>query len=173
MNTQTLSTGSFNLRLKLFVAAVCCALTLVLVPAPAHAAGGSASFVHAPVVAPGPDNSSFLAAVAAVPFTLSADSLNLVADQVNEVNAALVDVVSSYAALFSLSGVPQAAAAATVPTTPTPIVGESLAATIAYMPQSLYETAGKTTDFLAAVEMAPLYVISDALSEALFKAGLY
>lgn len=124
---------------------------------------------------PGLDASSLVASVAMVPLSATTDSLNLIADQVNEVNYALASVLSAYVDLFSLDSVAQAAAATVVPPVASAheAAGESLGTTLAYLPQSLYETAGNTTDFLAAVEMAPIYVITDRLSNALFKAGLY
>lgn len=129
-----------------------------------HTPGVSRSGFEAP---------SMAASAALVPILTTTDSLNLVADQIMEVNHALAYVLSSYIALFSFDYVPQAAAAATAAPAGPSVAGESLAATLAYLPESLYETAGKTTDFLAAVEMAPVYVITDALSSALFKAGIY
>jgi hypothetical protein len=121
------------------------------------------------------DASALVASVAAVPLSVTADSLNLIADQITEVNYALGNVLSAYVGLFSSGAVAQAAVPEAVP----PVAsaqepaGESLGMTLAYLPQSLYETAGDTTDFLAAVEMAPIHVITDRLSDALFKAGLY
>lgn len=124
---------------------------------------------------PGLDASSLVASVAMVPLSATADSLNLIADQVSEVNSALASVLSAYVGLFSLDTVAQAAAAAVAPPVASAqeTAGGSLGTTLAYLPQSLYETAGNATDFLAAVEMAPIYVITDGLSNALFKAGLY
>jgi hypothetical protein len=123
-----------------------------------------------------PRGSSLVASVAMVPLSATTDSLNLIADQIVEVNYALASVLSAYVELFSMDTVAQAAAATVAP----PVAsaqqvpaGESLGMTLAYLPQSLYETAGNTTDFLAAVEMAPVYVIVDGLSDALFKAGIY
>lgn len=115
---------------------------------------------------------SLLAAVAEVPFEATADSLNLIASSITEVNEALVGVASAYIGLFDIDqGVPVAAAAqAQMPAVPQ---GESFITTLTYMPQSVYETVGGATDFMAAVEMAPMYVITDALSQTLFEAGLY
>lgn len=127
---------------------------------------------------PGLDASSLVASAAMVPMSATADSLNLIADQVIEINYAIAGVLSAYVDLFALDTIAQAAAATVAP----PVAhaqgsvagaGESLWTTLSYLPQSLYETAGDTTDFLAAVEMAPLHVITDGLSNALFKAGLY
>ncbi len=132
---------------------------LALAPAGAGAAE--------PAGAPAP---SLAAAVAEVPFVATTNSFNIIAGQIEQVNEALVDVASAYLALFALDAVPQAAAVGTANAS---AAGESLVMTLVYLPESLYETVGKTTDFLAAVEMAPMYVISDALSQALFDAGLY
>lgn len=51
--------------------------------------------------------------------------------------------------------------------------GVSLMTTLSFLPLSLFETMSKVTDFMAAVEMAPIKIITDALSETLFQAGLY
>lgn len=115
---------------------------------------------------------ALLAAAAEIPLEATADSITLVASQVDEVSAALADVATAYLSFFSLDEVPQAAAAALVPGQSV-TAGESLLMTLAYVPESLYETVGSATDFMAAVEMAPVYVITDALSETLFKAGIY
>lgn len=119
-----------------------------------------------------PDVAGMMAAAAMVPLSTATDSLNMLADQVTEINYALAHVFSAYVALFSFDA-PQAAAAATAPAAPSPVAGESLVATLAYLPESLHETMTGVTDMLAAVEMAPVYVITDALSEVLFQAGLY
>ena len=232
MKTRTFAAPSFSLHLKLFfVAALFCAITLALAPAPAHAASLTSPQIEAvlglleafnvpqdtisnvrailygnsegqpvstktkaylnPVAyAPMPPQApqapmhsraassyvsgpSLVAAAATVPFVATADSLNILADQMNEVNDALLGVLSAYVALFSMEAIPHAAAAAKAPAPAPYSSGESLLATLAYLPESLYETAANTTDFLAAVEMAPVYVITDALSETLFEAGLY
>ncbi len=128
----------------------------------------SASFAE--ILLPGNNSLSLVASAAMVPLVLSTDSLNLVADQILKVNVALESVLVAYLDLFSMEAIPQAAAGMAPAAHSS---GESLALTLAHLPESLYETAGKTTDFLAAVEMAPLYVVTDALSETLFKAGLY
>lgn len=162
MKTRAKSIDSLDLR-PVFALMMLCAVAFAPTPASSHTALLEAS-------------PSLMAAVAEVPLVLSADSLNLVADQLNEVNVALAGVLSAYVELFSLDTIAQAAAATVAPmpaAVQEPRAGESVALTLAYLPQSLYETAGKTTDFLAAVEMAPLYVITDSLSEALFKAGFY
>jgi len=119
-----------------------------------------------------PDVAGMMAAAAMVPLSAAADSFNMLADQVIEINYALAHVVSAYVALFSFDA-PQAAAAATAPAASGPVAGESIVATLAYLPESLHETMTGVTDMLAAVEMAPVYVVTDVLSEALFQAGLY
>ena len=121
------------------------------------------------------DASALAASVAMVPMTAAANSINIVADQVLEVNYALAGVLSAYVDLFAIDAVAQAAAAtlAPEPAYARAPAGESLWATVSFLPQSLYETVGNATDFMAAVEMAPLHVITDGLSSALFKAGLY
>lgn len=144
----------------------------VVAAAPVPSAPQVAAVAQTPAV----DNSSLLAAAAQIPVVATTDSLNLIADHIMEINYALADVLSSYVALFSIDA-PQTASAASAPA-PMPVLeaasgGESVFMTLAYMPESLYETVGDATDFMAAVEMAPMYVISDALSDALFKAGLY
>ncbi len=160
MTTRTISPASLDLR-PLFALAILCTVALAPAPASSHTAASDAN------------NSSLMAAVAEVPVVLTANSLNLVADQIIEVNYAMAYVLSAYVDLFSVEAIPQAAAAATAPAPQPVTVGESLALTLAYIPESLYETAAGTTDFLAAVEMAPIYVVTDALSDTLFKAGLY
>ena len=53
---------------------------------------------------------------------------------------------------------------------------QQLAATIGamvYLPESLYETMVKTTDLMAAVEMAPVQVLADAMGDFLYENGLY
>ena len=157
MKTRAKSIDSLDLR-PVFALVMLCAVAFAPAPASSYTAASEAS-------------PSLVAAVAEVPLVLSADSLNLVAGQIVEVNAALGDVLVAYLDLFSMEAIPQAAAAGTAPIRHSS--GESLALTLVHFPESLYETAGKTTDFLAAVEMAPVYVITDALSETLFKAGLY
>ena len=106
---------------------------------------------------PGLDASSLVASAAMVPMSATADSLNLIADQVIEINYAIAGVLSAYVDLFALDTIAQAAAATVAP----PVAhaqgsvagaGESLWTTLSYLPQSLYETAGDTTDFLAAVD---------------------
>lgn len=141
-------------------------LALAILCAVAFSPAGASASVEARA-----SGSSLVAAAAAVPLMATADSLNILADQIIEVNSALVEVVLAYGAIFSVEPIPQVAAAAGA--YPAPVAKESLVATLAYLPESLYETAGKTTDFLSAVQMAPVYVITDALSETLFKAGVY
>lgn len=156
MNSSAATFYSTDLRPVLALAILC---VVALAPAGAGAAE--------PAGAPAP---SLAAAVAEVPFVATTNSFNIIAGQIEQVNEALVDVASAYLALFALDAVPQAAAVGTANAS---AAGESLVMTLVYLPESLYETVGKTTDFLAAVEMAPMYVISDALSQALFDAGLY
>lgn len=141
-------------------------------PQPPHAPAAAPAY-PAPGMAPSQDASSLVAAVAMVPMTTTADSLNILADQIVEINYAVANVLSSYIALFT-PDIPHAAAAVTALPSPEPVVqGESLAATLAYLPQSTYETMAGVTQALAAVEMAPVYVITQDLSDALYKAGLY
>lgn len=61
----------------------------------------------------------------------------------------------------------------TVPGSTSMVPVSELTAALPYLPISFYETMSKVTDALAAVEMAPVYVLVDAFSEFLFQAGLY
>ncbi len=61
----------------------------------------------------------------------------------------------------------------TVPGSTSMVPVSELTAALPYLPISFYETMSKVTDALAAVEMAPVYMIVDAFSEFLFQAGLY
>lgn len=61
----------------------------------------------------------------------------------------------------------------TVPGTTSFMPKSDMLAALPYLPMSLYETMSKVTDALAAVEMAPIYVLTDALSEFLYQTGLY
>lgn len=157
MKSKAISTPVVDLR-PLFALAVLCMVALS--PADTRAAGGAE-----------PYQDSLFVAAASVPFEATADSLNLIADQVSEINNAATEVAWAYADLFfSAPSVSQTATAAMAPAAPQ---GESVLMTLAYLPESLYETAGSATDFMAAVEMAPIYVITDALTETLYDAGLY
>lgn len=71
------------------------------------------------------------------------------------------------------SSTPLVTKTVTVPGTTSFVPVSELVAALPYMPVSFYETMSKVTDMLAAVEMAPIYVLTDALSEVLFQAGLY
>ncbi len=73
----------------------------------------------------------------------------------------------------SCTGVPVISKTITVPGTTSVLPASQLVAALPYLPISFYETMTKVTSALAAVEMAPIYVITDALSEVLFQAGLY
>lgn len=73
----------------------------------------------------------------------------------------------------SCAGVPVVSKTITVPGTTSMVPASELVASLVYLPESFYETMAKVTDMLAAVEMAPVYVITDALSDLLYRAGLY